>query len=285
MNIKQNLWKSTVSSRGQDASVFNNAVGDSSLYPGHSPEIFARNLELLNKRIHSIHKDLTYWNLYKITTSVNSSTEFESVVAALAPGEACIINTNSFTSQGVDYSRGDVFVKTISNEIVYVPSVNSGFYFPSQINWNSETNSYNLKYSYAQGSSVLAGDQSLTLNNPTPLATPSQTITITGLQESHASTIYGEFHVVNSNSDYIKFSDTSGDLGLEAVYVSSSLVYPVIKFFVKTTVSGNDTYEEISGDYSVALYTDSGTNKKYWRIVCSFYDSTVFSNKLWIQVK
>lgn len=267
MNIKQNLWKSTVSSRGQDASIFNDVEGNSSLYQGTDPTVFAKNLELINQRIHSIHKELTYWNLYKITLSVNSSADFERIIAALAPGEACIINTNTFTSQGQRYSRGDVFVKTINNELVYVPSVNSGFYYPSLIRYNSTDNVYQLQYSY---STVAPNETSTsTVGIDELVANPASKIIFENLSETRASFIYGNYQEIDSLNPVL----------IRKTVIDGVNVYPVVKFFLSE--NNGMTMEEIGLNFSVVSSSD------YWSITCTDYDTLFSTNgrKLFMQVK
>jgi len=268
MNIKKNLWKSTVSSRGEDASIFNAYGGN--LYPGANKETFNSNLDLLNKRINAIHKELTYWDLYKITTSVNNSSELEGVVAALAPGEACLINTGSFTLQNDSYSRGDVIVKLISNELVKVPSVNNGIYYPAKIEKENEL--YKLTYYY---STVIPQKQSGPEVGLNQEAEMTRTIVFKDLSEATGAYIYGQYLVISSN-----------EVRFDQVFMNEELVYPVIKFFFYNSTSGSR--EEIGLDYTVTV------ENSQWVVTLSnpdsnwYYDETqhdLDTAPLYMQVK
>lgn len=246
----------------------------------HGNTNFPKNLELINQRIYHIHKQLTYWDLYKITTAVNSSTQLETTVAALAPGEACIINTNTFSDGKDTFSRGDVIVKTIDNELVVVKTINSGLYYPARI--KTDGDAYSLSYAFSASAPETSVPSVVPVDSP-KAAELSQEITFTGL---HGATtdgyIYGEFQEVQLDAQSqiptltVKYatidtnaqptpSDPSDDV----------LVYPVIKFFRPT---GN-YFEEIVGDFEV---TGNNTSRQ-WEIKPTFYEAIL--GTLYMQVK
>ncbi len=270
MNIKKNLWKSTVSSRGADASIFNLPPGGT-LYPGTSKTVFDQNLNLLNSRINAIHKELTYWNLYKITTSVNTSTELDGVVSSLAPGEACIINTNTFTNQDRSYSRGDVIVKLISNEVIHIPSVNNGIYYPAEI--KAESGLYTLTYHFATAKPPEGSVWDNSEEEVAPRA--AEKMTFANLQASEASYIYGWYReVINNAGEVVVAAGEDPDpFTFDAVYMEETLVYPVIKFFFPVGAA----WEEVSLEYSVSLANDK------WTVSLTNYEG--ISGPIMMQVK
>lgn len=238
MNIKVQNKDLIINSRRNDASIFNFYEGG--LYPDSaSRDSFNKNLKLLNQRIFSIHKELTYWDLYKITATVSSSTEFDAVVAGLAPGEACIINTTTFSTGDTRLSRGDVIVKTINNENVLVRSVNAGIYYPYCITKSNEGSTYQLNYRYSE---VMPEQESSTVNvEEGQIATLAKTIEFTNFQAAHPDTIYGKFQSLSLNS--VSFPLLYEDRETEKI------IFPVIKFFLNN--------EEIIGDFSVSVSTEN----------------------------
>ena len=90
------------------------------LYHKGGPETFQKNLELINERINSIHKELTYWDLYKISASVNNASEFYSVFTSLAVGQSMVINCNTFYVNDIAYHKGDVIVKINENQEIKI---------------------------------------------------------------------------------------------------------------------------------------------------------------------
>ena len=262
MNIKKNLWENNPTSRGEDASIFANINPNNSLYPEDALGTnFYKNLELINKRIYHIHKQLTYWDLYKITTSVSSPTDFESTVAALTPGEACIINTTTFSSGQNTFHRGDVLVKTVDNEIVYVETINSGMYYPKKISYDNNTYSISYFFSPAAPQDDVS---SASLNEEAAFA---KEITFTGLQSVEAGYIYGIFREIDNTEQTF-----------EAIYTrDNDLICPVIKFFVKV----DDQYEEINGTFSIIF--DGSVTPKLWRVTPNFYNDIL--GEVFMQVK
>ena len=229
---------------------------------------------MLNSRINAIHKELTYWNLYKITTSVNTSTELDGVVSSLAPGEACIINTNTFTNQDRQYSRGDVIVKLISNEVIHIPSVNNGIYYPAKVEATSGL--YTLTYKFATASPAEGSIWPKEDDDATEANSPAWTMTFKDLQASEASYIYGIFReVINNAGQLVVAAGSDPDpFVFDAVRMEETLVYPVIKFFYPVGTA----YEEVSLEFSVSL-----SNDDQWIIALTNYEG--ISGPIMMQVK
>ncbi len=113
---------------------------------------FQENLELLNNRINTIHKELSYWDLYKITHSIENETTFPSTISALAPGESAVINTpESFSYNGEQYRRGDVVVKLNDSQEILIKAQNTGVYIPKTVipSQEGQSGTYTIVYEYA----------------------------------------------------------------------------------------------------------------------------------------
>lgn len=208
---------------------------------------FQKNLDLLNARINTIHKELSYWDLYKINQTITSQEEFPAIVSALAVGQSAVINSQTFTYNGNTYHRGDVIVKISDSEELWVPAENTGVYKPTEIVHESG-NTFKLKYEY------------------TPAVNENEgTVELASTTISEGSNIYGQTAILNSA--HFEFAAlASGNINIK----------PVIKFFRQE----DNQYEEIVfsdiEDCNITLSSDR------WNIDLA---SDLVSNNLIVQVK
>lgn len=122
---------------------------------GESPaNFFERNLSLINQRINGIKKQLSYWDLYKITKQVTDASELDSVFTSLTPGQSCVINCLSFIEGDITYHKGDIVIKMLDGEAAYIPAVASGLYYPSKIYQNATNGSSNYYYYYWKDNNI-----------------------------------------------------------------------------------------------------------------------------------
>ena len=191
------------------------------LYHKSGPETFQKNLELLNERINSIHKELTYWDLYKISASVNNASEFYSVFTSLAVGQSMVINCSTFYVNNIAYHKGDVIVKINENQEIKIDSLSTGIYYPSKLTKEDKSNTYLLNFTYAAGEPQEGSSTG-------PQKEYSYTLST---QESNAN-IYGQ--VSRSNPFTFKaIPDTEG---------GQDYIKPIIKIFTEDN-------EEIAVDF------------------------------------
>lgn len=215
---------------------------------GHS---FQRNLELLNNRLNTIHKELTYWDLYKITDTVMNEQSFPSIISALAVGNSAVINCDTFSYNQQQYHRGDVIVKINDTQEILIPAVNTGVYVPMSL-VPVEGNSYTLKYSYTEA--VKESEKTKNLN----------------FELSDDSAIYGNTY---------DFTSSSYSCSFPILVKDNAVIKPVVKTFV--TVNNTDVYEEIVLDEDITVAADSTE----WSIEV---ESDVFENlidHIYVQVK
>ncbi len=195
------------------------------LYHKGGPETFQKNLELINERINSIHKELTYWDLYKISASVNNASEFYSVFTSLAVGQSMVINCSTFYVNNIAYHKGDVIVKINENQEIKIDSLSTGIYYPSKLTKDDQSNTYLLNFTYAAGEpqeGSLTGPQK---EYSYPLSMP----------ENNAN-IYGQ--ISRSNPFTFKaIPDTKG---------SQDYIKPIIKVFTEDN-------EEIAVDFTLTF--------------------------------
>lgn len=224
-----------------------------SLYKGK--DFFQKNLELLNSRINTVQKELSYWDLYKITHTVTSEQSFPSVISSLAVGESAVINCETFDYSNQRYRRGDVVVKISDSEEILVQAINTGVYKPQPIvgTLTPGTNTYQIKYKYEE-------------------AVPDGDIVSLKFPISDESSTYGNTYELDSDHMHKDF---------QTFFFSTEPIKPVIKSFIGDGV----TYEEIilNEDLLITYATNVSPNKWNIDIASSVFKGII--NKLYIQVK
>ena len=200
------------------------------LYHKGGPETFQKNLELINERINSIHKELTYWDLYKISASVNNASEFYSVFTSLAVGQSMVINCNTFYVNDIAYHKGDVIVKINENQEIKIDSLSTGIYYPSKLTKDDQSNTYLLNFTYAAGEPQEGSSTGPQKEYSYPISMP----------ESNAN-IYGQV----SRSDPFTFEAIPDIVG------GTDYIKPIIKIFTEEN-------EEVAVDFTLTFNKDGG---------------------------
>lgn len=197
--------------------------GELALYHGAGTAIFQRNLELLNQRINAVHKQLTYWDLYKLTSSVDNAEDLESTFAGLSVGQSMVINCPTFSTGGVQYSRGDVIVKTSDNEEILIKALATGLFYPSKIEkQNEEGNVFNISFNYFNGEPLPNTSQEINIGETvnTDNGLPSSII-INNLSDTPGN-VYGYYYPINNIQDF----DVLYENGTGPEYIR-----PIVKVF------------------------------------------------------
>ena len=116
MNIKKKNSK-TLSNMATD--LFNQNVKSYNTFANTKVSEYSKSLQAINERINTLHKQLTYWDLYHITQVVNNKDEL-----------------------------GDVVLKLDNGEQLLIKSQNSGYYYPSELTYDEATKSLVVKYKF-----------------------------------------------------------------------------------------------------------------------------------------
>ena len=98
-----------------------------------TPEGFNKALNILDDKLNALVKNYEYYDIVKITQTVDYEGEFSYKLSQLLPYEALVINSDSFTFDNKQYARGDVVLKLPNGENVHIESSTSGLYYPKQI--------------------------------------------------------------------------------------------------------------------------------------------------------
>lgn len=192
-------------------------------------------IEYVQGNIQLATKELTYWDMYKLSSAVERPSDFNKMVNELLPNTSLVINCNRFIWNSVEYNTGDIVIKLESGELLHILNNNAGVYIPK---WDST--SKQLKYEFSN--------------------TPSNSAASIGLTDlgSTEGYIYGhswQFRTYNGNSlDLIQNIpgvtidniDNSFNCSFPAIKQSGIIIKPVVKTF-KMNKDGSDViwYEEI----------------------------------------
>lgn len=116
---------------------------------------FGSALQQIDNKLNDIKKEITYWDVYNISTAVYSEEEFENKVANLNVNSSLVINTTSFNAtfngKDTDFHSGDIIIRLKDGSDQHIKAANAGVYVPTITdNSGEETdeNTTNLKITY-----------------------------------------------------------------------------------------------------------------------------------------
>lgn len=215
-------------------------------YSAATSEDFSKHLSDLSESISEIQKEISYLDVYNITVAVSDPSQLESTISALAPGSALVVNfTTSYVSGGRTYKMGDVVLKTVLGEEVFISSQVGGTYFPAKITKNG--NNFTLLFQY-YGSQPVEGEiTTLNLNEDWEENQPPTKEIQFNLENTTTESMYYGFIEelpLNKSSFSFKASKYTDPETKQEI-----LVEPMLKFFIgssKTSVT-----EEIEFSYSL----------------------------------
>lgn len=219
---------------------YNNFIKDSQLpsslvTSGYSGELLKQDIEYLDQKIDSARKTITQWDFYKIVDVVTESESLQSQINTLLPNTSLVINTPSFYSNEVKYSRGDVIYKHTDYSTTHIQAENSGIYYPYRLipEYNSSnqlTGNYTLEYKYA--ATIQEGADPTTVTVGTAVTVPSEEICFQNIASST------EVHTYGST---ITYSGATSVLITSAIY-NSKYVRPLVKFLAQSGEIIESTY-------------------------------------------
>lgn len=210
----------------------------------NSREDVQKNINYLYSKVKQVSKNLTFWDLYKISSVVTDKKDLQSISNALLPFTSAIINTPTAFVDGDTYAVGDIVVKHQDGTTEHIRAERGGIFFPQKITRGSGSNNYNYTI-----------DFTLKSNEPEKVIT--------------ASVINNSGNTWDASSKYtseIQFKDLVGGAGespYNIVYTTfSSMTFPKAKTSsgkdIQPIVKGyNSNGEEVYWDLKV---TTSGSN-------------------------
>lgn len=125
-----------------------------------SPEKIMENIDFLYNKIQACTRDVTYFDLYKISTIVNQASELQSQINALPSYHSLIINTPIITGDGKRYNTGDIIVKMNDGTFSHIEAQRGGIFYPSKITkLSTDSNNYSYKFQFSYESSAPASSE------------------------------------------------------------------------------------------------------------------------------
>jgi hypothetical protein len=184
----------------------------------------------LNRQINELERKVTFWDVYNITQTITSESEFLSKTPLLSAGEAAIINVNMIKVADKYYYRGDIIYRQVDNTLLHIPAENSGIYVPSLSIVNGK-----LQVTYTYSPSVVDdGTEVFSFN-------------VSGKDFGYCDV--KSVTTFTDGTDYATWSKS-----MIQVSGSSQYLYPSIKFYLQID---NGVFEEIFPNF---FFTISGGN-------------------------
>lgn len=132
--------------------VINNKITD--------PTAFSTALTNIDKKLSLIKKDITYWDVYKISSAITAPEQFNTKVENLEVNHAAVINTTYFKRQfdgkDTEFYSGDIIIRLQDGSHQHIKAANAGVYIPTITDENGNTTSSSspaqnlqIKYNYA----------------------------------------------------------------------------------------------------------------------------------------
>ena len=208
---------------------------------------FGSALQQIDNKLHDIKKEITYWDVYNISTAVYSKEEFENKVANLNINSSLVINTTSFTTpfngKDTDFHSGDIIIRLKDGSHQHIKAANAGVYVPTITDKDGNettenTTDFKITYNYEK-----------TVTDNQKIATIK---TLTGTK----SKMYGYSLVIDNTDEDKKYNSSKPfRFKIEADEDTGILITPVIKFF------DNKKQEVYTDEYTLTI--DNNDNSKF----------------------
>ena len=96
---------------------------------------FANSMQNIDARLNEIKKEITYWDVYNISSAITAPEIFDSKVANLEINNSAVINTTYFKRnfQGIEteFHSGDVIIRLKDGSYQHIKAANAGVYVPT----------------------------------------------------------------------------------------------------------------------------------------------------------
>jgi len=210
-------------------------------------------LEFLDKKMDFIKKELTQWDVYKISEVVKTEEEFLSKFNNLLPNTGLIIDSDSFEKniedQNLVLSRGDIIYKNTDSSAIYIQSERGGVFYPSQLKMNAGNNNVEISYSFTNLTPT--GTADITPSDRTWTVTqPYATLNFKNIGIQTSENIYGNILTSDNTSFPVKKE-------------GENIIKPVIKIFASNN-------EEIYTDLKWTSDNSNFTCSANWPELLSF---------------
>lgn len=205
---------------------------------------FGSALQQIDNKLNDIKKEITYWDVYNISSAVYNKEEFESRLANLNINSSLVINTTSFSTmfngRDTDFHSGDVIVRLKDGSDQHIKAANAGVYVP-KLDINGTKDQLTVTYEYQ--TTVSEGDKKEAIIK-----------TLTGTK----SKMYG-YSLVIDNTDENKIYNSLKPFRFKIeVDDTGMFITPVIKFF------DNKRQEVYTDEYTLAIDNEDDSKFKFY---------------------
>lgn len=221
-------------------------------YPNASNKSqFLSNIEFLQEKINSTTRNVSYWDLYKISTILSDPNRFQSAINDLLPYSSLVVNTRVFGKW--DCSPGDLIIKKNDGSVEKITAERGGIFWPQKI--TKDPNNYNYSFEfYYSASAPTEEEKEVTASNNAWDASSSyaKKIVFKNLLGDSVGSPYNQYQI-----DDIQFTNTL----TAATRLNSSgqtvPIEPVVKCFCERNDEGVTKYEEVYCDLKIQYTTSS----------------------------
>lgn len=219
-------------------------------YPsaGNAQEI-QENIEALYAKMAQCTRQISYFDLYKITTIVNQASELSSQINALAPYTSLIINTPIETGDGVRYNIGDLVVKNNDGSHDIIEAQRGGIFYPQKIvkvNTDDKNYSYDISFSY-QSSAPSTGKAEISPVNNVWEVTNSQYFKQLTFQNIGSGAVGSPYNLIFEDKTSFTF---------DASFVNNEVIDPIIHAYAVDPTT--NVWEEVYVDQDIKYTTTNG---------------------------
>ena len=203
----------------------------------YSESCAREDVQYLYNKIKNFSREVTQWDLYKITQVVTNQENFKSQVNNLPPYSSAIIAARFIGDDGRTYNQGDLVYKKLDGTTQHINAERGGVFYPNQIK-KLDANNYTINFQYLSREPSEDKDATVTKNDniwtvEKPLQ--AQKISFEGLTAQAPTSIYGEVlsPIPDSESEYYYVEFNKKDN-----------IFPIIKLY-------NTSNEEVYADFSL----------------------------------
>lgn len=106
------------------------------------PQYFSAALQQIDTKLNDIKKEITYWDVYNISSAITSAEQFESKIANLEINNSTVINTTyfkrNFQGEETTFYSGDIIIRLKDGSYQHIRSANAGIYVPDLQSFTQE---------------------------------------------------------------------------------------------------------------------------------------------------
>ena len=192
------------------------------------------NLNHIEEKIKACTRNLTYFDLYRITSVVTDAKQLNSQIGSLAPYSSLVINTPIY-GEGKHYNQGDVLIKYADGSIEHIEAQSGGVFYPQSIEKRSG-NSYRIKFAFASSAPTKNED----------IAKPTGANTYTA---EYAKNMFYDFGVDEVKSPY-NYTYSTNSIATTFSAAKSSNSNTPIDPIISLSFDGEEVYTDMEYSYN-----------------------------------